>query len=408
MTDTPPVDVIVIGAGVSGLACAAALAGKNVLLLERERRHGGRVRTVDLGGQRVDLGACLAFDPTLLPAGWAVDGGRLVPERAMMALGDAQRLVAAATPRGGLVRLGVDAATLDAIDAVARLSADAAVIQTPLARAWLDALLHQVHPGRLQDYALRHQRDGLLTWHPDHWEGGNGALADALLARSGARLMTDAVVTRVTARERHVDVDLVQAGASLRLASRAVVLATTADVAASLFDWPDPATRAFLAATRYAGYLVVALAGRATPQLADFRSLVRLAGSPALVVQQRSSGRDRAVLLCCHCGRDFDDKVSRPDADLIQDCRARLAAWGLDAAALNALDEAAVQRWPQGGTVLSDAYLSARARLAGADGAAVVLAGDYAVGPDHAGYGLGDALRSGLRAADRVRALLDR
>lgn len=52
-------EVIVIGAGMSGLSAAASLiaAGKEVLVLEGRDRVGGRMSPGDLSGQRVDLGA---------------------------------------------------------------------------------------------------------------------------------------------------------------------------------------------------------------------------------------------------------------------------------------------------------------------------------------------------------------
>lgn len=54
-----PLDVIVIGAGLAGLACARDLvaAGKKVVILEARRRLGGRVWTSQQLGYPVDLGA---------------------------------------------------------------------------------------------------------------------------------------------------------------------------------------------------------------------------------------------------------------------------------------------------------------------------------------------------------------
>jgi phytoene dehydrogenase-like protein len=54
-------DVIVAGAGLGGMLCAAVLArrGRRVLLLERENRMGGRLRSYELDGFVVDAGAYL-------------------------------------------------------------------------------------------------------------------------------------------------------------------------------------------------------------------------------------------------------------------------------------------------------------------------------------------------------------
>lgn len=400
------VDVVVVGAGPAGLACAYMLAGKRVLLLEREARHGGRIQTIDLAQQRVDMGACFAFDPVIIPSGLAVDAGRLVEERGVLSLCSGGQTWSSETPRGCLVRMGVDAATLEKVDSVARLSRDAASMRGSHAYELLDALTHQVHPAELADYDRRHQRDGLLTWYPDHWESGNGVLTDTLLAASGADIELSAEVTRVIEGRERVEVEYQCAGASRRIIGRAAVIATTADVAASLVDWREPRLRHFLATTRYAGFLVVALAGPVSSGLREFRSMVPLSGTPALVVQQRNHDRDRAVLLSFFRGDAFAQLASRGDEELVTATRAALGALGVDAAALDALGESAVRRWGRGGTILSSNYLDARTAIVSLGSNAIVLAGDYTTGAEDAGYGVAPAVRSGIRAARRVEALL--
>ncbi len=72
-------DVIVIGAGVAGLACARGLseAGRQVLVVERSRGVGGRCATRRFDGQPVDLGPMFLHgdDPAFLAAVDRVPGG---------------------------------------------------------------------------------------------------------------------------------------------------------------------------------------------------------------------------------------------------------------------------------------------------------------------------------------------
>jgi phytoene dehydrogenase-like protein len=56
-------DTIIIGAGMSGLACAAKLSehpsyqnGKRLLVLEARDRIGGRIGSVHVNGNRLDTG----------------------------------------------------------------------------------------------------------------------------------------------------------------------------------------------------------------------------------------------------------------------------------------------------------------------------------------------------------------
>lgn len=52
-------DILIIGAGISGLVCATELqrAGLNVCLVDKGRGVGGRMATRRMGGGRLDHGA---------------------------------------------------------------------------------------------------------------------------------------------------------------------------------------------------------------------------------------------------------------------------------------------------------------------------------------------------------------
>jgi len=74
-------EVVVVGAGVSGLACARALAeaGRKVRVLERARGVGGRCATRRVDGQPIDFGVAFLHgrDPEFLAALEAVPARRL-------------------------------------------------------------------------------------------------------------------------------------------------------------------------------------------------------------------------------------------------------------------------------------------------------------------------------------------
>ncbi|XP_051121699.1 polyamine oxidase 1-like [Andrographis paniculata] len=60
MEDSPPFSVIIVGAGISGIAAAKVLADngvEDVLILEAADRIGGRIRKEDFGGVTVEVGA---------------------------------------------------------------------------------------------------------------------------------------------------------------------------------------------------------------------------------------------------------------------------------------------------------------------------------------------------------------
>jgi 1-hydroxycarotenoid 3,4-desaturase len=71
--------VIVVGAGVAGLACAISLAaaGRNVLLLERAHAPGGKMRLVEAGGTEMDGGPTVFTMRHVFDALFARAGSRL-------------------------------------------------------------------------------------------------------------------------------------------------------------------------------------------------------------------------------------------------------------------------------------------------------------------------------------------
>src|SRR4051794_41907621 len=69
--------VVVIGAGLGGLAAAAHLAGAGheVTVLERAHQPGGRAAMIDEGGYRLDVGPTVLTMPDLVAGTFAGGGG---------------------------------------------------------------------------------------------------------------------------------------------------------------------------------------------------------------------------------------------------------------------------------------------------------------------------------------------
>jgi protoporphyrinogen oxidase len=253
-------------------------------------------------------------------------------------------------------------------------------------------------------YHSVHQRDGLYTWYPDHWENGNAALVDALLAGADAQLRPGATVQAVEQRSDTVAISYLQGGVLHRVSARCAVIATTADAADALLQSSGVPARRLFDATRYGSYIVVALAG-ASALLPRFRSLVPLDGELALVMQQRAPAGAGTALLCYYASARFHALGALDDAGLLALTRQELQRLGIDGQALLALDDVAVRRWERAATILSPAYRA----CSGADmqtlGDRLFIAGDYVATRHGIGYGMADAVASGFEAARRVRAV---
>lgn len=68
MRDNAQYDVVIIGAGLAGIACAIRLRakGKSVLVIEKNKKHGGKLDEVHWKGYRWDKGPSLFTEPELI------------------------------------------------------------------------------------------------------------------------------------------------------------------------------------------------------------------------------------------------------------------------------------------------------------------------------------------------------
>ncbi|HEX5724113.1 MAG TPA: FAD-dependent oxidoreductase [Longimicrobiaceae bacterium] len=397
-------DVLVVGAGLSGLAAAHALRGRRVLVMEREARPGGRVHTVSAAGARVDLGACFAFAPWVAPAGSAPPVASIIPERGPLGIHQDGRLAWGATAWDAVSALSLPSDELGALDAFRRGEIDAAQLP-PGAYRLAEAIFRQIHPGPLREYAPEAQAEVWRPWYPDHWEPGNGAAVEAYRAAVPPAL--GCTVTELEGRGERVHAAVEREGTTFEVEARAAIVATPAGAALRLAAPEDPACRAFLESVRYGRYTVVALVFAESGEMAEFRYLVAPELPFSVAMQQGSRDRRTRVLLCYYAEGQADRAARLPDADLAAATLAALEEIGVPGFAARRVAGFRVQRWEFAGTILSAEFLARRGPGVRRAGPRVFLAGDYLADPPGTGYGMASAVRSGLRAAALARELLD-
>ncbi|HEX5101635.1 MAG TPA: FAD-dependent oxidoreductase [Polyangiaceae bacterium] len=380
MSDAGPCDVLVVGAGVAGLTTARSLSSRRVLVVEESSRLGGRVLTLERPWGAIDLGACFAFRPTLLPPS-AVQPTERVDERGPVGALVGGKLVFDATSRGLLAKLE---------------PAERASVET--------ALFHQIHPGLREEYTAERQRDALVDWYPDHWHRGNGTLVRGWSDGLDGEVRLATTVTALRENEHAVSVTLTHGDRTSELTARAVVVATPADGARALVRPRDASCREFLDSVRYARYTVVAFELEGATIEPDFRFIVTPGLTLTLVMQQASKDRRHRALLTYYDAAASDRVASLSDAELVDATRRELspfASLGVDLTGASVT----VQRWQRSGTVLDDRRVALYRPEYARASRRVFLAGDYLSSTPGWGYGLDDAVASGQSTAALVSSL---
>jgi phytoene desaturase len=133
----PASKVVVVGAGLAGLAAALHLAGRGraVTIVEREAAPGGRAGRLDLGGYRIDTGPTVLTMPDVIEETFAAVGETTAQRLDLIRLEPAYHAMFA---DGSELDVHTDAEAM--ADAVARFAGPAEAAGYRRLRAWLTEL----------------------------------------------------------------------------------------------------------------------------------------------------------------------------------------------------------------------------------------------------------------------------
>lgn len=395
----PSYDVVIVGAGLAGLAAASALRDRAVLLLERDARAGGRVASSTAQGVSYDLGAVFAFDPARSPVPLSMPPALRESERIGLHFDGVTHW--GASVEGCIDRIGLDAHERDALTAFAAGRRAASELSPRLALV-LDAFFRVIHPGSISEALPQRQRDALLRFPVAHHAAGNGQLVEAIVESLGSRLRLSTEVLSIEEKYGAVELRVRANGREEVIGARAVICATPGPVAARLLpSMTNDRCRTFLESSRWGGGTVVALGLRGA-NLPDFSYLVLPGQRINTLLLHR--GRDGApdVLYAYYVGTP----APAPNLD---ETLAELATLKLGAFSPEHVVFSERRRWDAIGPLITAETYGRFDAWKTRPSERVFLAGDYTfVQPDQVfPYGMDQALASGTATAARVEAYLD-
>ncbi|MBI2467525.1 MAG: FAD-dependent oxidoreductase [Candidatus Rokubacteria bacterium] len=443
-------DVVVVGAGIAGLAAAWALRDRDVLVLEADDRVGGRIRSEPRGPVWLNFGAHVFAGPDS-------SAGRLMSATGVEAVAVPGRLAAIAlngriVARGpvetfpfrlpmsldarlALIRAGVKlrlAVRKYAAIAAPHAGEDPAERQARML-AFLDDRPFTEFAGRLPEDVDAIFRATLtrssgdpeelaagygigyfhLVWNRDaglsrNVLGGSSALTHALAASLHGRLLTRARVTSVAHVGNAVRLRYLSDGQEHQALARAAVVATPAYVTRAIVDGLPADTAEALKAIPYGPYVVAGiLTGERAPMpwdglyaLATPKRSFNMLFNMANVLRAPDRPRQPGGSLMVYAGAGFARRLLDLDDSAIT-ARYLADLHDLYPEARGIVEEVVIQRWERG----LPYPRPGRSRLQPALTRPldpIYLAGDY-LGT----WYTETAVQTAFAAAGKIRALLD-
>lgn len=389
------VDVVVIGAGAAGLAAARSLGpGLSRLVLEREARIGGRIRTDRVADHLCEMGATVGYSPEKTP--FPISPSPFIQEAGPIAVLVQGRLYEGETPEMCPADWSAGAEPLRTF--IAELASDpsarSAAALADVAGEVVEACFNVMHPGRMARYGQAVWRDTLHRFYPSHHLDGNSELPRQLA--DGTPCLTGVEVLTLSRAGETLLVEGRGPEGPLTVRGRRVVLATDAEAAKVLIQPLDERLSRRLAAITYGAFVSFADEVEIDPDADRLSYVVDGDGPTTVMVQLRTPDPARRHRLTLFGGARGDAAIGLSDAQVSQMARDawRRAGWSTPKATLGT----SLVRWPRAGTVITPQLISQGfGDPTGVEGR-VLLAGDYLT-PPH--YGVQAALRAGMAAARR-------
>ncbi len=395
-------DVIIVGAGLSGLASAWKLRDKKILLLEKEANTGGRVETRINEGVCYDVGAIFGFSPKYLPFSCSLPD--LITEPSCIGIRYNGKTIL-----GGSVQ-----DCLDEIDPFLSLQAQIAIEQRRINSDdeeyhLLNAFFKVIHPGEMKDYVGERYRDAWSLHETRHFQGGNRIIPDLFLERlkkAGIEPVTEALVTKVLNHREKVCIEFAKNGVLFTTYSKAVIITVPSPYVQNILPVIPDDLKLFLDLICYRPGITVVF-GLKGAFIKDFSYIVVPDGPISTVIKQNTGKTGYNLLVIYYAGQKADLALEMDDDKILAEAWSTICLLEIGEIKQSHKIFQDIKRWEAVGPVITEEMVKEFRPEVLRPFPGIYLAGEWGFveRENPMPYGMSAAVISGIKQAAAVRRL---
>ncbi|MBN1386411.1 FAD-dependent oxidoreductase [Candidatus Woesearchaeota archaeon] len=394
-------DVVIIGAGLSGLNAAFELKDKEILVLEKALVPGGRILTRSQHGIYYDLGSVFAFDKRWVPFDMKC---KVLPSSKDIGILHKGSVFFSDSVLGCLRGIGLDPEDMRIIDDFRSGKISAGNLPNNLYKI-LNSFFQVIHPGDIREYLPIRQGDAFVNFSSPYCVAGNSIVIDGFMDVLKDRIHFSADVLLVQEFGGNVQVIFDNDGLVRSIFAKAVIITVPAPIAADLVGYKPPDS--LLASLGYGSGIVVALCFKDV-DFKDFSYIVTPDLASSTVMQQRKA--DHTLFLVYFAGEKCEgvrclseDKLTETSSD----CLSKLNIGPVGREVLVFSD---VHYWPFVGPVIDESFLRMKEDIGKVKRPSerIFISGEYIDVDSMMPYGMRAALNAGKISGRGVRRYLER
>jgi len=350
-------DLIIVGAGISGLSLAASLQELDILILESEDRVGGRVYSRRLCNMDVELGAIFPLTPE------DNDSGNINFNKSSVAIYDNSRLTYGSDPIDVLNSIARSQLTDELTDLDPSntsktfyndlfkilTSKDAnANLQSSKAYYLVDAFHRLIHPGPLSFYSQSFVKQALTNWPLVFGKFANQKLVEIFQQRlsNSTTIHTNCNVSEISETDDYFEAGIICNGKTFRARSKYCAVTTSTRQLLHILRKINITSIEFYRKIIYMPGIVCAMVIDKMPELPRYIVSADQLWSSIIPIY-----RDDKVALHFYITGNWTLKVwDKPDNLIAEMLITSLRKMGIHVECL----DYAVKRWQELGPILSD------------------------------------------------------